>query len=62
MTDSKTVKVHNLPLASLEVGEQFEIKDKLDVPYIRNRAYQVGKKLKRKFVVNAVRMVVERTE
>lgn len=62
MSETKEIKVHKLPFDTLGVGDSFKIKDKLDIPYIRNRAYQVGKRLNRKFKVNAVRMVVERTE
>lgn len=62
MSDVKQFKVHHLPFDELGVGDGFIIKDKLDLPYIRNRAYQVGKRLGRKFTVNSVEMKVERTK
>lgn len=62
MTETKIVKVHNLPFETLEIGDSFDIEDKKDVQYVRNRATHYGNKLKRKFVVNAVYMKVERTK
>lgn len=58
----KQYKVHNLPFATLEVGETFEIEDVLYIPYIRCQAVSVGKRLNRKFSVSSTLMRVKRTK
>ena len=58
----RKMRNHSLPFSTLKIGESFLIQSKDDVQYVRNRASQMGKKLERKFLVNAVELKVIRSE
>jgi len=62
LTKTKSVKVHNFPFQTMEIGDSFKIEDKKDVQYVRNRATHYGRKLGRVFTVNSVEMTVRRYE